>query len=259
MDLLTALRTHRLVAIVRGTDPEASLRAVLALVEEGVSLVEVSLSGEGALDVIAAARAALGPDALLGAGTVLTADDARAAHRAGAGFAVTPALGEGVAIARERGMPVLAGVMTPTDIVAAQAMGVTAYKIFPAQQAGGPAYLRALRGPFPRLPFVPVGGVDAAAARAYLAAGALAVGVGSPLLGDAADGGSIAELRSRAAEFLDAVGAGAGHGSTGSARPAPGSALGTANPSGSTAGSTTGARNTGAFAAGPAGGSADPD
>lgn len=205
MDLLTALRTHRLVAIVRGADPDAALRSVVALVEEGVPLVEVSLSGEGALDVIAAARAALGPDALLGAGTVLTAEDAHAAHRAGAGYAVTPGLGEGVTTARELGLPVLGGVMTPTDIVTARALGVEAYKIFPAQQAGGPGYLRALRGPFPGLPFVPVGGVDADAARAYLAAGAVAVGVGSPLLGDAADGGSIAELRSRAREFLDAV------------------------------------------------------
>jgi 2-dehydro-3-deoxyphosphogluconate aldolase/(4S)-4-hydroxy-2-oxoglutarate aldolase len=205
VDLLTALRTHRLVAIVRGTDPDASLRSVLALVEEGVTLVEVSLSGQGALDVIAGARAALGPDAPLGAGTVLTAQDARAARRAGADFAVTPALGEGVTTAQELGLPVLAGVMTPTDVVAATRLGVAAYKIFPAQQAGGPGYLRALRGPFPALAFVPVGGVDAEAARAYLAAGAAAVGVGSPLLGDAADGGSLEGLRARARDFLAAV------------------------------------------------------
>lgn len=205
MDLLTSLRRHRLVAIVRGDDPDACLRAVLALVEEGVALVEVSLSGKGAPDVIAAARAALGPDAPLGAGTVLTGEDARAAHRAGADFAVTPALGDGVLAARDLGMPVLAGVMTPTDVLAARAMGADAFKIFPAAQAGGPGYLRALRGPFPTLPFVPVGGVDADAARAYLAAGATAVGVGTPLLGDAPSGGDTAELRLRAREFLGAV------------------------------------------------------
>jgi 2-dehydro-3-deoxyphosphogluconate aldolase/(4S)-4-hydroxy-2-oxoglutarate aldolase len=205
VDLLTALRTHRLVAIVRGADREASLRAVLALAEEGVTLIEVSLSGRGALDVIAAARAALGPGAPLGAGTVLSAEDARAAHRAGADFAVTPALGEGVTAAQDLGLPVLAGVMTPTDVLAARGLGVDAYKIFPAQYAGGPGYLGALRGPFPDLPFVPVGGVDAASARAYLAAGATAVGVGSPLLGDAADGGSITELRARARTFLAAL------------------------------------------------------
>lgn len=206
MDLLTELRAHRLVAIVRGGDEDAALSTVLTLVEEGVRLVEVSLSGRGALDVIARARAALGPGAPLGAGTVLTEGDARDAHRAGADFIVTPALGEGVTAARELGLPVLAGVMTPTDIVAARRLGATALKIFPAAQAGGPGYLRALRGPFPDLPFVPVGGVDATAARAYLAAGALAVGVGSPLVGDAADGGSRSALRARAKDFLATVG-----------------------------------------------------
>ncbi|NUP44815.1 MAG: bifunctional 4-hydroxy-2-oxoglutarate aldolase/2-dehydro-3-deoxy-phosphogluconate aldolase [Streptomyces sp.] len=201
MDLRAALAAHRLVAIVRGDDPAAALRTVLALAEEGVELIEVSLTGKDALTVIEQARQALGPDRPLGAGTVLTADDARAAHGAGADFAVTPALGEGVVTARELGLPVLAGVMTPTEIVTARGLGAAALKIFPAAQAGGPAYLKALRGPFPDAPFVPVGGVDEAAAREYLAAGAIAVGVGSPLIGDAADGGSITQLRARARAF----------------------------------------------------------
>lgn len=201
MDLRAALATHRLVAIVRGDDADAALRAVLALVEEGVELVEVSLSGKDALAVIERARHVLGPEHPLGAGTVLTADDARAAHRAGADFAVTPGLGDGVVTAQELGMPVLAGVVTPTEVIAARALGVAALKIFPIAQFGGAAHLKALRGPFPDAPFVPVGGVDEAAARDCLAAGALAVGVGSPLIGDAADGGSIAALRGRARLF----------------------------------------------------------
>lgn len=205
MDLTAALATHRLVAIVRGDDPDAALHTVLALVEEGVDLVEVSLSGKDALSVIERARHALGPDRPLGAGTVLTAEDARAAHGAGADFAVTPGLGDGIGAARELGMPVLAGVLTPTEIIAAQAMGVAALKIFPIAQSGGAAYLKALRGPFPDTPFVPVGGVDEAVARACLAAGALAVGVGSPLVGDAADGGSITALRERARLFRTLV------------------------------------------------------
>ncbi|MFG2172003.1 bifunctional 4-hydroxy-2-oxoglutarate aldolase/2-dehydro-3-deoxy-phosphogluconate aldolase [Streptomyces niveus] len=206
MDLPAALRASRLVAIVRGDDPDAALRTVLALVDEGIALVEVSLSGRDALDVIAQARAALGPGAPLGAGTVLTAADAHAVHRAGADFVVTPAVCEGVTAARELGLPVLAGVMTPTEIVAALRAGACAVKIFPAAQAGGPAYLRALQGPFPDIPFVPVGGVDAAAARAYLDAGALAVGIGSPLVGDAAgtkNGAGVDALRARARTFLD--------------------------------------------------------
>ncbi|MGW7049218.1 bifunctional 4-hydroxy-2-oxoglutarate aldolase/2-dehydro-3-deoxy-phosphogluconate aldolase [Streptomyces avermitilis] len=202
MDLRAALAAHRLVAIVRGGDPEAALRTVLAMADEGIELIEVSLSGKDALSVIERAREALGPDRPLGAGTVLTADDARVAQRAGANFAVTPALGEGIGAAHALGLPVLAGVMTPTEILAARTSGAAALKIFPAAQAGGPAYLKALRGPFPHELFVPVGGVDEAAARAYLAAGATAVGVGSPLVGDAADGGSMTALRDRTRAFL---------------------------------------------------------
>ncbi|WP_329332177.1 bifunctional 4-hydroxy-2-oxoglutarate aldolase/2-dehydro-3-deoxy-phosphogluconate aldolase [Streptomyces sp. NBC_00663] len=205
MDLRAALTAHRLVAIVRGDDPEAALRTVLTLADEGVGLIEVSLTGRDALSVIERAREALGPDRPLGAGTVLTADDARAARDAGADFAVTPALGEGVTAAHALGLPVLAGVMTPTEIVTARGQGATGLKVFPAAQAGGPAYLRALRGPFPHELLVPVGGVDEAAARAYLAAGATAVGVGSPLIGDAADGGGHSALRERARAFLAAV------------------------------------------------------
>ncbi|MFG3181176.1 bifunctional 4-hydroxy-2-oxoglutarate aldolase/2-dehydro-3-deoxy-phosphogluconate aldolase [Streptomyces nigra] len=201
MDLTAALATHRLVAIVRGDDPDAALRTVLTLAEEGVDLVEVSLSGKDALTVLERARAALGPDRPLGAGTVLTAEDARAAHAAGADFAVTPGLGSGVTAAQDLGLPVLAGVLTPTEIIAARALGVAALKLFPLAQAGGAAYLKALQGPFPDTPYVPVGGIDESAARECLAAGALAVGVGSPLIGDAADGGSVTALRERARRF----------------------------------------------------------
>lgn len=92
------------------------------------------------------------------------------------------------------------GALTPTEIEAALARGADAIKLFPGS-LGGPGYLKALRDPFPEVPFVPVGGVDAQIARDYLDRGALAVGVGSPLVGDAADGGELEQLRARAAEF----------------------------------------------------------
>lgn len=205
MDLRAALADRRLVAIVRGGDPDAAVRTVLALAQEGIDLIEVSLSGADALGVIARSTAELGPDRPIGAGTVLTADDAHAARDAGAAFAVTPGLGAGADTARELGLPVLAGVMTPTEIITARAQGADALKLFPAAQAGGPAYLKALLAPFPDAAFVPVGGVDLEAARAYLAAGATAVGVGSPLVADAADGGSLSALRERARAFRAAV------------------------------------------------------
>jgi 2-dehydro-3-deoxyphosphogluconate aldolase/(4S)-4-hydroxy-2-oxoglutarate aldolase len=205
MDFLEQLRAARLIAIVRGHDRSAALASTLALAEEGIAFIEVSLTTTGALDVIGRARAALGPRAWLGAGTVLSAADAEGAAAAGATFIVTPAHGPGVDAAAARGLPVVAGALTPTEVVGVLAAGAAAVKLFPAS-SGGIQYLRALRDPFPATPFVPVGGVDEDAAREYLAAGAVAVGVGSPLLGDAASGGSIAGLRERARRYLSITG-----------------------------------------------------
>jgi 2-dehydro-3-deoxyphosphogluconate aldolase/(4S)-4-hydroxy-2-oxoglutarate aldolase len=191
------LAERRVVAIVRGRDADAALRTVITLFEEGIDLVEVSLVTANALDVIRQARAALGNSAELGAGTVLTTGDATAAEEAGASFLVTPAVTEAVSYGR---LPVLAGAFTPTEVVAALNAGATAIKLFPAFQ-GGEKYLRALRDPFPSVPFVPVGGVSTDAAVEYLRAGAVAVGVGSPLVGDAADGGSLDALKERIRAF----------------------------------------------------------
>src|SRR5262249_8276843 len=150
-----------------------------------------------ALWVIEQARGELGPDADLGAGTVLTAADAARAEGAGASFLVTPGLGADLLASAPR-LPVLAGALTPSEVIAARAYGGTAVRLFPAS-LGGPGYLKALIGPFPSVPFVPVGGVDAEAAAAYFAVGAVAVGVGSPLIGDAARGGDLQALRGRIA------------------------------------------------------------
>jgi 2-dehydro-3-deoxyphosphogluconate aldolase/(4S)-4-hydroxy-2-oxoglutarate aldolase len=199
MNLVESLGDHRLLAIVRGKDPAAALSTVRTLSEEGVAAVEVSLNTADALTVIRQARAELGPDALLGAGTVRSAEDAARAVDAGASFLVTPALVDGL---EPYGVPVLMGALTPTEIEAALARGADAIKLFPGS-LGGPGYLKALRDPFPEVPFVPVGGVDAQAARDYLDRGALGVGVGSPLVGDAADGGDLEQLRARAAEFRE--------------------------------------------------------
>ncbi|MGW2642866.1 bifunctional 4-hydroxy-2-oxoglutarate aldolase/2-dehydro-3-deoxy-phosphogluconate aldolase [Streptomyces sp. NPDC001348] len=197
MNLVESLGAHRLLAIVRGKDPAAALRTVRTLTEEGIAAIEVSLTTADALTVIRRARAELGPDATLGAGTVRSAADAAHAVEAGASYLVTPALVDGL---QPCGVPVLMGALTPTEIELALVRGAAAIKLFPGA-LGGPGYLRALRDPFPEVPFVPVGGVDAQAARDYLDRGAIAVGVGSPLVGDAADGGDLDRLRARAAEF----------------------------------------------------------
>ncbi|MEO3743978.1 bifunctional 4-hydroxy-2-oxoglutarate aldolase/2-dehydro-3-deoxy-phosphogluconate aldolase [Plantactinospora sp. B5E13] len=204
MNLPEALRQHRLLAVVRADDPDAALECVLVLAEAGIRLVEVSMTSKDAAGVLVRARAALGPDAPLGAGTVLTEADVVQAEQAGASFVVTPGVVPAVAECVRLGLPALVGALTPTEVVAASLAGATAVKLFPAS-LGGPAYLSALREPFPEVPFVPFGGVDTGSAPGYLAAGALAVGVGTPLLGDAPRGGDLAGLRLRATAFLAAV------------------------------------------------------
>ncbi|MFJ8764024.1 bifunctional 4-hydroxy-2-oxoglutarate aldolase/2-dehydro-3-deoxy-phosphogluconate aldolase [Streptomyces clavifer] len=200
MSLTDRLRRERVIAIVRGTDTKAAERSVHILREEGIALIEVSLTTPDAAGIIARSSREAG-GALIGAGTVLTGDDARAVQQAGAAFVVTPALAEGSVTAHALGLPVVAGALTPTEIVRAVAEGASAVKLFPAS-VGGPAYLRSLREPLPEVPFVPTGGVDAEAAHAYLEAGALAVGVGSPIMGDAPHGGDPDALRERCRAFL---------------------------------------------------------
>lgn len=195
------LTRERVLAIVRGADSDAAIRTAVTLMECGIRILEVSLVTADALRVISEVVKAAPAGCLIGAGTVLSRSDVSAAAEAGANFMVTPALAESVAESVGLGIPVLAGAFTPSEVVRAVDLGAAAVKLFP-MSLGGTAYLRALRGPFPAVPFVPVGGVDAVVAQDCLAAGAVAVGVGGPLVGDAVRGGDLAALRRRAAEFL---------------------------------------------------------
>jgi 2-dehydro-3-deoxyphosphogluconate aldolase/(4S)-4-hydroxy-2-oxoglutarate aldolase len=198
------LRESRLLAIVRGDQPDAIRATVDTLFDAGVRLVEVSITGGTALRVISSLVGGVPEGCLLGAGTVRTEADVAGVGEAGGQFVVTPALTDAVPAAVGAGLPVLAGGLTPTEIETALEIGATAVKLFPAS-LGGPAYLSALRQPFPDVPLVPVGGVGVAEAKDYLARGAIAVGVGSPLVGDAASGGDLGALAERAKRFLEAV------------------------------------------------------
>lgn len=200
MDLLAELRTRKLLAIIRADRADTALACVETLVEAGVTALEISLTTPGGVQAIAKARSLYDPHILIGAGTVVTADQADEVAAAHADFTVTPAITRGAHRSVELGVPLLCGALTPTEVVAALDLGATAVKIFPAK-LHGPGYLSELRAPLPDAPLIAVGGVDAQSAPRYLSAGALAVGVGSPLLGDAATGGSLAELAIRASTF----------------------------------------------------------
>lgn len=200
-EFLERLKAERLVAIVRAPEAEDAVRVGRALADSGIGLIEVTLTTRDALSAIETLRSHAPEDVLIGAGTVLTSRQAHDAVEAGAGFLVTPALTEAVEAAE---VPVLAGAYTATEAYAAMLAGAAAVKLFPAS-AGGPAYLKALRDPFPTIPFIPVGGVSLDQVAPYLIAGAVALGVGGPITGDAVRGGSLDALAARAKAFLDAI------------------------------------------------------
>jgi 2-dehydro-3-deoxyphosphogluconate aldolase/(4S)-4-hydroxy-2-oxoglutarate aldolase len=201
---LQTIADDRAVTVVRAPQPCDVDSLVAALTAGGLRAVELTLTTPGVLSGLADAN--LSAEAVVGVGTVLTADDAEAAIEAGAQFLVTPAVREGVAkAAAHHNIPVIMGALTPTEVMAAIDLGAAAVKIFPAR-ATGPQYLRDLHGPFPGLPLIPSGGVNAGNAAAYLAAGAIAVTAGTdvvaPDLVTAADWAAITE---RARQFVAAI------------------------------------------------------
>ena len=197
---LERLAAVPVMAILRASDAGRFLEVGRVLYEAGVRAIDVTLTSRGALGALRRLRGAWAGDAVLGVGTVRSPGDAEAAVEAGAAYLVAPDLRpEVVAWAVERGVPVVPGALTPTEVAAAWAAGATAVKVFPVSAVGGPADLKAVRAPLPEVPLVPTGGVGIDDIGAYLAAGAVAVGIGSPLLGDAGDpGGDLAALAERA-------------------------------------------------------------
>ncbi|WP_424215795.1 bifunctional 4-hydroxy-2-oxoglutarate aldolase/2-dehydro-3-deoxy-phosphogluconate aldolase (plasmid) [Streptomyces sp. BI20] len=183
----TALTEHRLVVILRST-LRADLDAVVdTLVDAGVRCLEITLPTPGSLGALARARARHDRHALVGAGTVLTPTQVQRATGAGAEFLVSPHTDPELAATADRHhVPLMPGALTPTEILTAHRAGAPAVKLFPAGPLG-PDHLTALAGPLPGVPLVPTGGIELRDVPAWFAAGAVAVAVGRPLLGDALD------------------------------------------------------------------------
>lgn len=199
------IASERIVAILRGTDVDATVAAARALLAAGIHALEITLTLDGAEEAIAQVVADAPAEALIGAGTVLTEADADRAVDAGAQFLVTPTLTASVDHAIRQGIGVLPGVYTPTEIQRGLDLGAAAVKLFPAS-ALGPGFVKAVRDPFPDARIIPVGGVSVESIPAFLQAGAFGFGVGGPLVGDAArPGGDLAALTTRAAAFRAAV------------------------------------------------------
>ncbi len=168
--LAAALRDVGVVPVVEIDEATAAARLAEALIEGGVACAEITFRTRAAAAAIEAIRRAV-PGMLVGAGTILTPDQADVARDAGADFLVSPGFGPRVVErARVIGLPVLPGAATPTEIQMALEEGIETVKLFPAESLGGVAYLRALAGPFRGVGFVPTGGIDAGSLAAYLAA-----------------------------------------------------------------------------------------
>ncbi|HPO16984.1 MAG TPA: bifunctional 4-hydroxy-2-oxoglutarate aldolase/2-dehydro-3-deoxy-phosphogluconate aldolase [Candidatus Hydrogenedentes bacterium] len=173
-----------IIAIVRADSGGDDLvKVVEAVAAGGVHCIEVTMTTPGALECLRAASAALkGVDTLLGMGTVLDAETCRMAILAGANFIVTPVLAPAVIeTARRYSRPVCCGAYTPTEIFTAWQHGSDFVKVFPAN-AGGPDYIKAIKGPLPQIPLVPTGGIELHNIADFIKAGASAVGVGGNLV-----------------------------------------------------------------------------
>ncbi len=199
-----AIRDGRIVAIGRNLDSARLAGIAEALLAGGVRAFEITLGSPDALAGIRAIASAYGDELLVGAGTVLDIEAATRALDAGARFLVMPHTDPSlVTWAAERGVPAFPGAFTPTEIVQGWRAGACAVKLFPASVAG-PAFVREFRGPFPEISLVPTGGVSLETAPAYLEAGAVAVGVGSWLMG----GGDPQVVRERAGALVKRLSAG---------------------------------------------------
>lgn len=177
------IRREKVIAILRISDADRAITLCQNLVQSGVTVVEITADNAHALSSIATLRRQLGDQVLLGVGTVLDAATARAAADIGADFCVAPNLDpEVAAVCASRDVLAIPGVFTPTEIAVAHRLGLSLLKLFPC---GGlsPAFLSALRGPFPSTGFVPTGGIDHASIAGWFEAGAVAVGLGSSLVG----------------------------------------------------------------------------
>jgi 2-dehydro-3-deoxyphosphogluconate aldolase / (4S)-4-hydroxy-2-oxoglutarate aldolase len=197
---VSALVRGRVIAIIRSPDRATAAEVGGALLEAALPAIEISLTTPGGLDAVSDLAVAGGDDRLVGAGTVLDAETARLAITAGARFLVAPNLSRPVIETAHRyGIPIIPGAATPTEIVAALEAGADLVKFFPASELGIGA-LRAVRAALPQAPLVPTGGVTAATAGEWLAAGAVAVAVGGAL-----SRGTPAEVKSAARELLASV------------------------------------------------------
>jgi 2-dehydro-3-deoxyphosphogluconate aldolase/(4S)-4-hydroxy-2-oxoglutarate aldolase len=206
VEVLEKVKELGLLAVIRGPSPELTVKMVEALIAGGVLGIEITYSTPNAEDVVRSLSQKFGDSILLGMGTLTRTEQAQCAKEAGANFLVSPICEENLVKSMvTSGLLTMAGALTPTEVFQAYTLGSDVIKIFPGS-LGGPAYIKALKGPFPYIPMMPTGGVNAGNMAEWFSTGVVAVGAGSELCPpQLARDGRFDEISKRASEFVQVV------------------------------------------------------
>ena len=196
-----------IVPVVRASSAEMALAAARAICAGGIPIIEVTMTVPGAIEAIRELKKTMGAGVLIGAGTVLDAESAAQCLEAGAEFLVSPGFDrETVEFAKREGKLIMAGALTPTEVITAWKAGSGFVKIFPCGNVGGASYIKALKAALPQIPMVPTGGVNANTAADFLRAGASALGIGGELVSTAAlKAGNFAAITEAARNYVTIV------------------------------------------------------
>lgn len=171
------------IPVIRAESADEARAVIDAIVAGGIDVIEITMTVPNALRLIRQLSTAYGSDVLIGAGTVLDPDAAKACTEAGAQFIISPALNfETIKFCNDEGVVVMPGALTPTEVVNAWKAGADFVKVFPAGAMGGASYLKSLKAPLPHIKMIPTGGVSQSTAADFIRAGAEAVGVGADLV-----------------------------------------------------------------------------
>ncbi|MBA2341724.1 MAG: bifunctional 2-keto-4-hydroxyglutarate aldolase/2-keto-3-deoxy-6-phosphogluconate aldolase [Pyrinomonadaceae bacterium] len=206
-EVLRMINEVGIVPVLRAASSDEAMNAAEAIRAGGVPVLEITMTVPGAIKVIEEATRRFGEEVLIGAGTVLDAETARACILAGAQFIVSPTLNMGtIELCRRYSIAVMPGALTPTEVITAWQAGADMVKVFPCNSMGGASYLKALKAPFPQVELIPTGGVSLKTAADFIRAGASALGVGSDLVDTEALRAGEPEKVTRAARaYLEAV------------------------------------------------------
>ena len=206
-EVIQTIKDIGVIPVVRATSADEAMRAIDAIREGGISVLEITMTVPGAVKLIEELAKRYGKDAVVGAGTVLDPETANQCISSGAQFVVSPALNlETIACCQKRDIAVMPGALTPTEVVQAWNAGADFVKVFPAGAVGGPSYLKALKAPLPQIELVPTGGVSLTTAGDFIRAGAAALGVGTDLVDiNAIREGQSAVITERAKQFIEIV------------------------------------------------------